>query len=66
MNEETWLDCPVCEEPCKTIEPYKPSSDFPYPHWQDGDYGTCQCGAELFVEADGEQAWLVTEEEHNG
>ncbi len=54
-----WLDCPVCEAPCSTLPPYRPSSDMPFPYWCDGDSATCQCGAVVFVEADGEQAWLV-------
>lgn len=56
------LDCPACGEPCKTIGPYRANSEYPFPHWQDGDSGTCQCGAELFVEADGERAWFVERE----
>jgi hypothetical protein len=53
------LDCPACGEPCKTITPYRPTPEHPYPWWQEGDYGTCQCGAELSVVADGERAWLA-------
>jgi hypothetical protein len=53
------LECPACEEPCKGFPPYRRTSEYRFPHWMDGDHGTCQCGAELRVEADGERAWLV-------
>ncbi len=58
----TALDCPSCGEPCTTIGPYRANSEYPFPHWQDGDSGKCQCGVTLFVEADGEQAYLVEED----
>lgn len=56
------LDCPVCGEPCATMPPYRPNSEYPHPWWQDGDSGVCQCGAELTVDADGELAHLVADE----
>ena len=57
------LDCPACGEPCETIGPYRANSEYPFPHWQDGYSGKCQCGALLFVKADGERAWFVEPEE---
>lgn len=58
----------MCGAPCEGIPPYRATSEYPYPHWQDGDYGACQCGAELAVVADGERAWLVdaADEEQTG
>jgi hypothetical protein len=57
------LDCPACGKPCTTIPPYRPNSEYPYPHWQEGESGKCQCGATLFVVADGERAWFVEQED---
>jgi hypothetical protein len=53
-----YLDCPACGDPCTAIPPYRPTPQWPSGWWQDGDEGTCDCGAELVVDADGECAWL--------
>lgn len=53
------LDCPACGEPCRTMRPFPREAAYPHPWWQDGDEGTCQCGARLIVRADGEVAQLA-------
>jgi hypothetical protein len=53
-----FLDCPSCGEPCLELPAYAETSEHRYPHWQEGDYATCKCGADLVVEAGGEKAWL--------
>lgn len=57
----TRLDCPSCGRPCKTMLPFRATSEIPFPHWEDGDTCECQCGAKLIVKADGERAWLREE-----
>lgn len=54
-----WLDCPSCGEPCKAMPPYHRDAEYPFPHWIDGDMGTCECGCDVRVQADGERAWLI-------
>lgn len=54
-----WLDCPVCTEPCRTIAPFKRNAEHPYPWWEEGMTGKCQCGAELEVEAEDGRAWFI-------
>lgn len=60
------LDCPECGELCKGMLPYQSTPEYPHPWWQDGDTGTCQCGASLIVRADGERAWFeIANDEHD-
>lgn len=60
------LECPVCGEGCEAIPAHEPTGDFPEPHWYDDEEGVCQCGALLYVSADGEQAWLVERDSSEG
>jgi len=53
------LCCPSCGEMCQTMLPNRPTPQYRYPWWEEGQYATCQCGADLLVDADGERAWLV-------
>ena len=57
------LDCPACGEPCQTMPPNRPTVEYPYPWWEEGQDGTCQCGAEVVIDADRELAWLVARTE---
>lgn len=50
------LDCPRCGKTCESFKPYRANAEYPYPHWMDGDTGSCECGARLIVRADGERA----------
>ena len=53
------LPCPVCGEPCQTLPSRPPTMYCSRPWWEDGECGTCQCGAEVIVCAeDGTVAWL--------
>jgi C4-type Zn-finger protein len=62
----TRLYCPECGDHCRTIKPLTRTSEYPYPHWMNGDTGVCQCGVSLVVKADGERADLcVANDEHN-
>jgi len=52
------LPCPACGEPCQTLPPNRPTTQYDHPWWESGQYATCQCGADVIVDADGESAWL--------
>ena len=53
------LPCPACGDPCRTLPPHRPTMYCRHPWWEDGEYATCQCGAEVIVDAeDGTAAWL--------
>lgn len=58
-----FLNCPECGQPCYTLPAKDPTYEYNYPHWEEGDWADCQCGATVWVEADGERAWLVLSEE---
>lgn len=62
---KTRLDCPACGKPVKSMKPWPRDSEYPGPHWMEGDRGMCECGADLVVEADGKRAWLKVVEEPN-
>ncbi len=73
MTERAYLDCPSCGEPCAEIPCCQEISsacgtqeceESAGPTWCNGRRGVCACGARLFVDADGENAWLE-EEEHD-
>jgi len=57
------LDCPACGEPCQTMPPHHPTMEYRYPWWEAEEYGTCQCGAEVVIDADEGRAWLVVRTE---
>lgn len=57
------LDCPACGDPCVNMPPSRPTPEWPDGCWNDGDYGTCECGARVIVDADGENASLQLDEE---
>ena len=63
ITEAGFLDCPSCEQPCRSLPARKPTAEFPGGWWRDGDEAVCQCGAAVSVEADGENAWLNHDEE---
>ncbi len=60
------LECPVCGEGCESLPAHAPTEDTPYLHWFDDEEGKCQCGAELYVSADGDNAWLVERDSSEG
>jgi len=46
------LDCPVCDDPCQTLPPHPPTMHSSHEWWEEGEYATCQCGAEVIVDVD--------------
>lgn len=58
-----WLDCPRCGDACEEMPPNPPEEPYDHPWWQEGDTGTCRCGAPLTVIVDDGKAWLRDEEE---
>lgn len=62
-----WLDCPRCGDACEEMPPNRPTDPrHPYPWWEEGDTGTCRCGAPLTVIVDDGRAWLRDDEEDEG
>lgn len=58
-----WLNCPRCGHACEEMPPNRTTEDYPHPWWQEGDTGTCRCGAPLTVIVDDGRAWLRDDEE---
>ena len=55
---EGTLHCPACDEDA-IAQPTHRVLQTKWPQWQDGIKYVCgECGTELMVRADGEQAWL--------
>jgi hypothetical protein len=59
------LDCPRCGDPCAEMPPYPPRHPGHHPTWQEGDTGTCACGAPLEVCVDDGRAELRDTEEED-
>ncbi len=58
-----WLPCPRCGDWCHEMPPYPPQHPGHHPWWQEGDTGTCACGAPLEVRVDDGRASLHDTEE---
>jgi hypothetical protein len=54
----TRLACPSCDEDCTMILPENGG-------YVDGQTGQCQCGVNLIVVVDGQEAFLVHDDEGN-
>jgi hypothetical protein len=66
QTDDGWrnlLDCPRCGDPCAEMPPYPPRHPGGHPTWQEGDTGTCACGAPLEVLVDDGRASLHDTEE---
>lgn len=57
------LQCPECGNRCSAMPPLPPSSEYPYPWWEEGKTGTCGCGAQLVVATDDGVAWLMLDDD---
>jgi len=46
------LLCPSCCKSCETLPPHPPTMHSSHEWWEEGEYATCQCGAEVIVDVD--------------